>query len=175
MAVLHCVQRFVLLGWYAAFFLSQVSTVLSQTSDTGADQDKHQSVLARPGTNNECPKPYIRQSLNDISAKKVRPYLFGGSRTPCDSCQEGQVAEMCQFIRPPNDMWKDWLPGLDHIYPTHICDKERQGQILDWALKMDLYSMLQMTPCDLWPLVKQRSLWVVGDSEVRYTVMSLRR
>ncbi|KAK9793163.1 hypothetical protein WJX73_000443 [Symbiochloris irregularis] len=51
------------------------------------------------------------------------------------------------------------------LAPTHICTKDRQDHIVDWALDMELHSMLQFTPCDLWQVLQHRSLWVVGDSQ----------
>ena len=183
MAVQLSKQSSLLLGLCAVLLVSQISTVLAQKAQQHATQEsalfgaQHNPspVASRPQSGDGCPKPYTRQAIEDIRTKKARPYLFGGSRTPCDSCHEGQVAEFCQFLRPPNDQWKVRDPALDLIHPKHTCDKERQEQIVEWALRMDLHGMLQFTPCDLWPLVKQRSLWIVGDSEVRHLLLPHRQ
>ncbi|KAK9794069.1 hypothetical protein WJX73_006073 [Symbiochloris irregularis] len=118
----------------------------------------HRAKGLREVQTSECPRPYERQSLEDIKSKVVRPYLFGGNREPCESCKEGEVGEFCQFKRPAED--KHW----DFYHSAHICDPERKQLIVDWAIQQGFNDVLQFTPCDFWPLLKDRSLWLMGDS-----------
>ena len=58
--------------------------------------------LEHPGQGS-CPFPYTKHSQADVLSGSL-PYLFGGERTPCNSCKaEGERAAFCQFRRPVID------------------------------------------------------------------------
>ncbi len=53
---------------------------------------------------------------------------------------------------------------------SHLCPHEDQDRLLQhfldrvangsrWAA-----NMLQLTPCDLWPFIRGRTIWLMGDS-----------
>ena len=108
----------------------------------------------------QCPFPYHRLTVADIETGLV-PYLFGGNRRPCNSCRTGDIAEFCQFHRPDQDTHRRFQ------HTAHICSRQQQSRIISWALEMGFTELLEFTPCDLWPALQGRTLWIVGDSQVR--------
>jgi hypothetical protein len=79
-----------------------------------------------------------------------RPYLLGEPQQPrCTNCQRsGGWADVCSF--KAGDNCEDW-----HWQP-----------IKDAWLERGYDLALTFTPCDLWPLIRGRTLWLVGDSQM---------
>lgn len=108
----------------------------------------HQVLQSSDG----CPYPYERHSLGDIQNGQV-PYLFGGERRPsCRHCSSGRTwSNFCKFDNA--------LPG------NPACGADRKKWLIDGFLERGFHDILTITPCDLFPLVKGRTIWVVGDSQ----------
>lgn len=101
---------------------------------------------------NDCPYPYERHSVSDIQTGQV-PYLFGGERRPnCRHCSSGATwSNFCRF--------DNTLPG------NPACGADRKKWLIDGFLERGFHDILTITPCDLFPLVRGRTIWVVGDSQ----------
>ena len=99
-----------------------------------------------------CPYPYKRHSVDDIQNGQV-PYLFGGERRPdCRHCSSGKTwSNFCKYDNA--------LPG------NPACGADRKKWLIDGFLERGFHDILTITPCDLFPLVKGRTIWVVGDSQ----------
>jgi hypothetical protein len=89
------------------------------------------------------------------------PYLFGGIRKPeCSMCSaSGDIADFCHFRKPV----KDRSTPFQHT--AHLCGLSKTVEAIHYFQQSGLYDLLQMTPCDLWPYIKHRKLWVIGDSQ----------
>ena len=100
----------------------------------------------------KCPFPYDRHSPEDI-AQGQTPYLFGGTRKPqCRHCGSDSVwSNFCKF---------------DNEFPGNpACGKQRKQWLIEGFLERQFFDILTVTPCDLFQLVRSRTLWVVGDSQ----------
>lgn len=115
------------------------------------------SAFGRQATDT-CPFPYQRLTAAEVRAGST-PYLFGGSRKPCGSCQDGEIADFCQFLRPSPDQHRHFQ------HTAHICSKEQQQQFVQWALQLQFNELLEFTPCDFWSQLQGRTLWILGDSQ----------
>ena len=107
-----------------------------------------------------CPFPYPRHSMAALRNGTL-PYLLGGSPLPCTSCRPGDIPEFCRFLRPVPDEHRPFQ------HTAHVCSRGQQEAMLAYLLERDLWEYLQFTPCQLWPLLKGRTLWIIGDSQVR--------
>ena len=67
-------------------------------------------------------------------------------------------AQFCEFDRAAGGGWAAYL----------VCDEAKQASVIDYyrgkAAVPNLDAMLVFSPCQLWPLIRGRTLWVVGDS-----------
>ena len=113
------------------------------------DEAAGQHTLGSP---NSCPYPYERHTVRDIENGQV-PYLFGGERRPqCRHCSSGKTwSNFCKFDNP--------LPG------NPACGSDRKKWLIDGFLQRGFHDILTITPCDLFTLVRGRTIWVVGDSQ----------
>lgn len=118
-------------------------------SPTPLDKPAGQHTL---GNLNSCPYPYERHTVHDIESGQV-PYIFGGERKPqCRHCSSGKTwSNFCKFDNP--------LPG------NPACGADRKKWLIDGFLERGFHDILTITPCDLFTLVKGRTIWVVGDSQ----------
>ena len=101
-----------------------------------------------------CSKSAVCRYL-DIRRFKQKPYLLGGARQPeCTNCkQDGVWPNVCQYISsgpvcPKKDQQHFW---------RYLVSRAEAGA-------PGYEAMLTMTPCDIWPYLKGRTLWVAGDS-----------
>lgn len=91
-------------------------------------------------------------------ARTEKPYLLGGHQKPnCSTCKkEGEDETWALFCS-----FKSSGP---------VCRPDSQAELLDfWLGRADrgapgVRDMLTSTPCDLWPFIQGRTVWVVGDS-----------
>lgn len=95
----------------------------------------------------ECPLEYRRLSVKDIQGGQ-KPYLLGGAQQPtCTNCARSDGwATVCQF--KSGQLCSDWV---------------QQGIINNWV-ERGYELALGLTPCDLWPLIQGRTLFLMGDS-----------
>ena len=97
-----------------------------------------------------------------VVAQEIRggryPYLYGGRPEGCTKCQsEEHVAKFCQF-------------GLDGYGQ---CWGGRREQLVQYYLQRGFTDILTFTPCDLWPLLKGRTLFFSGDSQTQVLTPNL--
>ena len=92
---------------------------------------------------------------SDIRRFAQKPYLLGGKRQPeCTNCKpEGVWQNVCQYLSngpvcPAHDQKHFW---------RYLVSRAEAGA-------PGYEAMLTMTPCDIWPYLKGRTLWVAGDS-----------
>lgn len=82
------------------------------------------------------------------------PYLYGGGPDGCRHCKsEDHVAKFCQF-------------GLDGFGQ---CWGGRREQLIHYYLQRGFNDILTFTPCDLWPMLRGRTLYFSGDSQTQVT------
>ncbi|KAK9841328.1 hypothetical protein WJX74_003987 [Apatococcus lobatus] len=111
-----------------------------------------------------CPFKYNRLGLQDILDKKAQPYILGGKQKPrCSNCKADRSwAHTCQFDGQGS-----------------TCTPESQDDFLSLLLSRakdasSAYAeMLTMTPCDLFPYLRGRTLWLVGDATMREFMQAL--
>eukprot|EP00884_Botryococcus_braunii_P006385 jgi/Botrbrau1/15748/Bobra.4_1s0116.1 len=133
---------------------------------TGSKGHAHLHWRAKTGlsvnytTTQSCPFPHKRHTIEDIRAG-VFPYLFGGVRKPnCSKCgASGDIADFCHFRRPREDR------STPFQHTAHLCGLPRTAEAILYFQQLGLYDLLQLTPCDLWPYLRYRTLWVIGDSQ----------
>ncbi|KAK9812996.1 hypothetical protein WJX72_006927 [[Myrmecia] bisecta] len=106
------------------------------------------------GTSSGCPATYDRLTVADIRAG-AKPYLLGGQAKNCVHCQDeaNYISTFCQF---------------QHGREGGICEPWLQDQLIKHFLDVPGYeALLTLTPCDLWKLLKGRTLWMSGDSQTQ--------
>ena len=54
-----------------------------------------------------------------------------------------------------------------HTFAHHVCPYQKQVEIIQWFLEQEYDSLLMMTPCDLFNVIYGRTLWLIGDSQMR--------
>lgn len=116
-----------------------------QTCRTEGHNDQH----------NSCPVYYERQDVQQIQQGRV-PYLFGGiyKDRPCLNCKRGGLwSKYCSFGAQPT--------GQPH-WDQQTCSGQQTGFFLRALGLKQGPEMLQLTPCDLWPYLRGRTLWVIG-------------
>ena len=91
--------------------------------------------------------------MQEISKGRM-PYLFGGKPPGCKQCQAKEyISEFCQY----------GMVGHGQ------CDDGQRYYLVQQYLDREFHSILQFTPCDLWPLLKGRTLYFSGDSQTQVT------
>lgn len=92
-------------------------------------------------------------AAQEISKGKL-PYLYGGKPRGCKQCKSKEhVSQFCQF----------GMKGHGQ------CDKGQIYYLVQQLLDREFYEILQFTPCNLWPLLKGRTLYFSGDSQTQVT------
>ena len=92
--------------------------------------------------------------------KKQRLDICPGSTSEHDCAHPlpYRWAQFCEFDRAAGGGWAAYM----------VCDEARQASVIDYyrgkAALPNLDAMLAFSPCELWPLIRTRTLWVVGDS-----------
>ncbi|BDA42198.1 hypothetical protein COCOBI_03-0850 [Coccomyxa sp. Obi] len=107
----------------------------------------------------KCPLVYQRPTMEELRTRQVRPYVFGGQQRPscknCHSVRDRGRVEFCAYT--------------PHSY-SPICPHKDQESLLQYFLERAdngstwAQGLLQLTPCDLWPFIRGRTLWLMGDS-----------
>ncbi|KAK9830112.1 hypothetical protein WJX72_009847 [[Myrmecia] bisecta] len=144
----------------------------SRVGDTGAEPTELRPLTPvgkahrrqRAAHETSCPLTYHRQTVEDIRGG-TKPYLFGGRQQPeCNNCHKTDThywARVCTFE-----------PSLEPQY-ANICSAELQQKLLERLLEQDRRELLELTPCDLWPMLQGRTTWIVGDSQSRHLYFAL--
>ena len=130
--------------------------------------------------------PYVRHTKEAIRSGAL-PYLLGGNPEPCRSCVAGDHASFCRFQKPDQDECAPRLfsacgsPSTQELmavcprwrqfqHTAHLCSKDRAWRLRDLLVEKELWGPLLATPCDLWPHLRGRTLWILGDSQARLRV-----
>ena len=128
-----------LLTWILVTRSSSGSSSSSRSGGGGGGS----SIAAQAG----CPLEYRRLSVEDIKGGQ-KPYLLGGAQQPtCTNCARSDGwATVCQF--KSGQLCPDWV---------------QQRVISSWV-ERGYELALGLTPCDLWPHIRGRTLFLMGDS-----------
>ena len=51
-------------------------------------------------------------------------------------------------------------------HTSHMCSAEKIDSLKDFLIQQDMWGPLLVTPCELWPYIRGRTLWILGDSQV---------
>ncbi|KAK9825884.1 hypothetical protein WJX81_000941 [Elliptochloris bilobata] len=106
----------------------------------------------------ECPLAFLRPSLADVAAGAAKPYLFGGQRPGCVNCNDPAKGRWCAYDSELSHSGAPICPAAEQAtLMAHFNGRAAAGDA--WAA-----NMLRMTPCDLWPFLRGRTLWLLGDS-----------
>ena len=89
--------------------------------------------------------------MQEIS-KGALPYLYGGKAPGCKNCRSSKhVSQFCRYNMTGHGQ----------------CDIGQIYYLVQQLLDREFYEILQFTPCDLWPLLKGRTLYFSGDSQTQ--------
>lgn len=98
-----------------------------------------------------CHQYLLALPMQEITKGNL-PYLYGGKPPGCKNCKSTEfVSKFCQYGM------------LGHGQ----CDKGQIYYLVQLFLDREFYEILQFTPCDLWPLLKGRTLYFSGDSQTQ--------
>ena len=95
--------------------------------------------------------PAIRAACPPLQQGLRRP--LQASRAACSTLAEAG----CELRR-------GWCRVFQHT--AHLCSREQQAGIVRYLLQRGFWEPLQFTPCHLWPHLRGRTLWILGDSQV---------
>ncbi|BDA49809.1 hypothetical protein COCOBI_14-4290 [Coccomyxa sp. Obi] len=114
--------------------------------------------------NASCPLVYERIRYEDMLRGEARPYLMGERQRPaCVNCDRDELwSHFCQFKShgpkcPQHDQ--------DLLFNT-LMDRAKVGAV-------GAKDLLELTPCDLFPYIRGRTLWLVGDSMMQEFMRAL--
>eukprot|EP00775_Hariotina_reticulata_P002003 gene2003-2325_t len=111
-----------------------------------------------------CPVAYSDSSMSDDD-HIATPLLFGGYYSRCKSgCQ------------PRDDMWSNEVCRYDPEAFTTIntCEGWQRTALLNTASQLSGGALEHFSPCDLYPYLQNRTLWLVGDSHTKGFYAALR-
>ncbi|EIE18670.1 hypothetical protein COCSUDRAFT_45154 [Coccomyxa subellipsoidea C-169] len=114
--------------------------------------------------NASCPLVYQRIHYDEMARGEARPYLMGERQRPgCVNCDKDELwSHFCQFRShgprcPPHDQ--------QLLFDT-LLDRAKVGA-------PGSRELLELTPCDLFPYIRGRTLWLVGDSMMQEFMRAL--
>eukprot|EP00884_Botryococcus_braunii_P012833 jgi/Botrbrau1/21550/Bobra.174_2s0051.1 len=100
------------------------------------------------------------QNVRVVCNAQAKPYLFGEPKhPPCPTCELHSRYGSCMY-------WGG-IPA---------CRPREQAKLLDYFLNETIKGsafaegMMTLTPCDLWPFIRGRTLWLAGDSITQETM-----
>ena len=64
-----------------------------------------------------------------------------------------------QFIHPAEIGYRPFQ------HSAHLCSPEQHRAIISYMWQRNFTEYLQFTPCDMWPFLRGRTLWILGDSQ----------
>jgi hypothetical protein len=104
-----------------------------------------------------CPVHYADSSY------RSRPVLFGGLTST--SCQGLPNSPGCA----PRDNATKWSRACNFtprqgssLVNTEMCTEEQVQGVISLLRSLDKEEILSFTPCDLWPYLRGRTLWLIG-------------
>lgn len=129
------------------------------------------SILAIRAANQGCPAGKQGSSLQKRVAQAAKqgstPFIFEsghrfdypcpGRAANCNNPLPYYWQAFCSFQTGWEKTWTDFM----------ICPKEKQASVAAYYTNKEVAGfkeLVRFSPCDLWPLIRGRTLWVVGDS-----------
>ena len=123
------------------------------------------------GAEQECPAGKqggsLRKRLEQSTKQGRAPFIFesghradypcSGSAAECPNPLPYYWRAFCSFQTGWEKTWTDFM----------ICPKERQASVAAYYSSREVAGfkeIVDFSPCSLWPLIRGRTLWVVGDS-----------
>ena len=118
-------------------------------------------VVALAGAEHPCPAAYDEDASASLliifRPQQLEQPCPGGTDT-CNSPMPRHWAALCTFPPDSKNTWTEYM----------LCSPEQRDAILKYYMaseKQGVFGpLLTFSPCDLWPAIRGRSLWVVGDS-----------
>ncbi|KAK9833226.1 hypothetical protein WJX74_010892 [Apatococcus lobatus] len=146
--------------------LLQELSVLEAEVDESPEQQSEQKLqwaqqrnapyqLSIPG--GQCPHTFHRLEFDQVKQGHAKPYILGGDQQPeCTNCKRDEErTHFCRFapyglppICPSRD--QDW-------FLNYFMEEVDKGSVYAKGL-------LELTPCDLWPYIRGKTIWLIGDS-----------
>lgn len=152
MLTLVRIKQHVLVYLAAASVVGSLAS--SSPAATRADASVLPQILQTPSHAASCGRQYPLQRPN------ATPYILGGDPLLCKSCRDGDISNFCRFQQPT-------ALGQSHFqHPAHLCSAGKQAELGQLLQTLGLGAVLSFTPCQLWPQLQGRTLWIVGDSQV---------
>ena len=116
----------------------------------------------------DCPKHYPPLSREAI-LNGTKPYILGGRPKECVNCESHHVySQFCRFDLNSSlsQYWADKDPFMRWTAVGKIenCELRFQNSFQARLIDLNEWDMLSMTPCDLWGLIRGRTVWFAGDS-----------
>eukprot|EP00877_Chromochloris_zofingiensis_P014357 jgi/Chrzof1/9175/Cz03g38220.t1 len=111
-------------------------------------------LLATAGTTSaqsSCPVTYSKPPGS-------RPLLYGGIY------DDGVCKSGC---KSRTDFWGKACAFNPATSGWGTCSALQQRKTLSYATQLGTAASLQLSPCDLWPYLKGRTLWLIGDSHFK--------
>lgn len=146
-----------------------VSPLSMALRGSGNHPGGHIDTASAPGSNGgSCPVQYAvtmrTRHEEDASVNVTAPLLLGGAAVACTcGCQprDSLWSESCRMDPTSRTTW-----GL--------CEPQQRRALVELATNLYNGSMLQFHPCDLYQLIKGRTLWLIGDSHMKSTYTAIR-
>ena len=105
-------------------------------------------------------------ALQQLSEGRHSRVLPGGAG--CSSTRHASQASAAhtatarlQFLRPTPDEYRPFQ------HTAHLCSTEQHQAIIAYLFQRNFTEYLDFTPCDMWPFLRGRTLWILGDSQAR--------
>lgn len=97
----------------------------------------------------KCPLKYERMTYEEVK-QGATPYLFGGRQRPnCVNCDK-------------DHLWSNFCQFKSH---GQLCTPRDSEWLVTTYVKRNWTQLLTLTPCDFWPFLEGRTLWIMGDSQ----------
>eukprot|EP00879_Flechtneria_rotunda_P032983 GHRR01036490.1.p1 GENE.GHRR01036490.1~~GHRR01036490.1.p1 ORF type:complete len:270 (+),score=41.93 GHRR01036490.1:450-1259(+) len=139
--------------------------LLSNQQSSSAQSGAVTEAAVRRSTES-CPVQYKSGSdlTDQVSVNFTQPLLFGGYYDRCSAgCQSRQDewGQRCKLDPTSKIAW-----GL--------CETWQRPRILQEAMKIDNGALMQFGPCDMYPYLGNRTLWLIGDSHMKSFYFAIR-
>ena len=109
----------------------------------------------------------LRRRLEQSQGQGKTPFIFESGHHAEYPCPGGAAKctnplpyywrAFCSFQTGWEKTWTDFM----------ICPKEQQASVADYYTNKDVAGfkeLVNFSPCQLWPLIRGRTIWIVGDS-----------
>ncbi len=129
------------------------------------------SLMLVSGADQGCPKgkqgQKLRKRVKHFEKQGSTPFLFEtghhaeypcpGGAAKCTNPLPYYWRAFCSYQAGWEKTWTDFM----------ICPKEKQASVAEYYTSKDVTGfrdLAEFSPCNLWPLIRGRTLWIVGDA-----------